>query len=339
MTLALNDLPFIDLYVRLDQPDQAYYRSKEKGQGQMNQLVPSDFQLVIDRFMTAVNSTMHEHSDGAIDFENVRCRLSRQKMADGTIWVCARRINTIIPDIDKLGIAPHLLSHMKGLCVRDSLGLNVRDGLILISGATGAGKTTTAVALLAHFLRNYGGTAVTIEDPVEYLLKGRHGKTGQCFQIEVQNDEDWAICLKRALRWAPRYIYVGEIRTPKAAEQLLRAASTGHLVITTVHASTLEESLMGLLFLAEQAMGPGCQNILAAGLTACVNQTMKDGVPWLKYIFTEPDSPGDPIRGIIRDNKIGALATYVDRASARLKTSTGSATPPTPPASSTTGKK
>jgi twitching motility protein PilT len=315
MTLTLNDLPFIDLYVRLDQPDQALYRSKEKGKGQMNQLVPSEFQLVIDRFMAAVNALMHDHSDGAIEFESVRCRLSRQKMADGTIWVCARRINTIIPDIDKLGFAPHLIQHIKLL--------GKRDGLILVSGATGAGKTTTAVALLAHFLRTYGGTAVTIEDPAEYTLKGRHGEAGHCFQVEVESDEDWAICLKRALRWAPRYIYVGEIRTPKAAEQLLRAATTGHLVITTVHASTLEESLMGVSFLAEQAMGPGVQNILAAGLTAAINQTMKDGTPWLKYLFTEPDSPGDPIRSIIRDNKIGSLATYIDRAGAKLANTAG----------------
>lgn len=319
MSLTLNDLPFIDLYVRLDQPDQALYRSKEKGKSHINQLVPSEFQLVVDRFMAAVNAVMREHGDGAIDFENVRCRLSRQKMADGTLWVCARRINTVIPDIDNLGIAPHLVQHIKGL--------GKRDGLVLISGATGAGKTTTAVALLAHFLRTYGGTSVTIEDPAEYLLKGRHGEEGHCFQVEAQNDEDWAVCLKRALRWAPRYIYVGEIRTPKAAEQLLRAATTGHLVITTVHASSLEESLLGVQFLAEQAMGPGVQNMMASSVTAVVHQTMRESGVWLKYLFTDPDSAADPIRALIRDNKIGALSTYVDRTAAKLANPQGQALP------------
>jgi hypothetical protein len=102
------------------------------------------------------------------------------------------------------------------------------------------------------------------------------------------------------------------------------------LVITTVHASTLEESLMGLIFLAEQAMGPGVQNILAAGMTAAIHQTMKDGIPWLKYVFTEPEAPGDPVRAIIRDNRIGALSTYIDRTSARLTNPTATAAQPTP---------
>ena len=124
------------------------------------------------------------------------------------------------------------------------------------------------------------------------------------------------------MRWAPRYIYVGEIRTPKAAEQVLRAASTGHMVITTVHAGTIEEALMGVVFLAEQSMGSGVYNMLASGLTALVNQTIKDGKPYLRYAFTEENAPGDPIRVLIRENKIGMMSTYIDRIAARLKDGT-----------------
>jgi hypothetical protein len=85
-----------------------------------------------------------------------------------------------------------------------------------------------------------------------------------------------------------------------------------------VHAGTPEEALMGLIFLAEQAMGPGVQNILAAGLTALINQTLKETGPIVRYVFTEPDAPGDPIRSLIRENKIGMMSTYVDRIAARL---------------------
>lgn len=313
MNAVLNDLPFIDLYVRLDQPDHAFYRSKVRAESTISQFVPPEYQLSIDRFMHEVNEKLKEHSDGAIESEGVRCRLSRQKLSDGSIWVCARRINTVIPDIEKLGMPPAILPHM--------LSLGRRDGLIVVSGATGQGKTTTAVGLLGYFLRTYGGTAVTIEDPCEFMLAGRHGNGGQCFQVEVEKEDDWALNLKRALRWAPKYIYVGEIRTPKAAEQLLRAASTGHLVITTVHAGTIEEALMGIVFLAEQAMGSGVYSMLAGSLTALMCQSIKETGPLVKYLYAEENAPGDPVRALIRENKIGMLPTYIDRIAARLEQS------------------
>jgi twitching motility protein PilT len=311
MPASLGSLPFIDLYVCLDKNEQSYFRSKDRIQTIASQIVPLEYQDTVDRFIDAIGVKLQERNDGAITFDNVRCRLARQQMSDGTHWVCARRIETDIPDIDKLNLPQVVVNHMKSL--------GKRDGLIVISGATGHGKTTTAVALLSHYLRAYGGTAVTIEDPCEFLLAGRHGTSGQCFQVEVMEEEDWATSLKRTLRWSPRYILVGEIRTPKAAEQLLRAASTGHLVITTVHSGTMEEALMGIIFLAEQSMGSSVYNMLASGLTALVNQTLTDSKPILKYLFTEESNPGDPVRSLIRESKIGMLATYVDRTAARLQ--------------------
>ena len=292
MPIPLGNLPFIDLYVCLDKPEQSYFRAKERTQSIASQIVPAEYQDTIDRFVDAISLKLQDRNDGAITFDNVRCRLARQQVSDGTHWVCARRIDTTLPDIDKLNLPSVVVNHMKSL--------GKRDGLIVISGATGHGKTTTAVALLSHYLKTYGGTAVTIEDPCEFLLAGRHGT------------------LKRTLRWSPRYILVGEIRTPRAAEQLLRAASTGHLVITTVHSGTMEEALMGIIFLAEQSMGSGVYNMLASGLTALVNQTLTDSKPILKYLFTEENNPGDPVRSLIRESKIGMMATYVDRTAARL---------------------
>jgi Tfp pilus assembly pilus retraction ATPase PilT len=305
---ALKDLPFVDLYVRLDQPGQALYHSKGKGLG-MTQ-VPAEYQPAIDRLAPAISKVLHASNDGSLEFEGVRCRVSKEEMADHGVWACARRINANIPDIEKLNILPGIYEHMKGL--------GKRDGLILVCGSTGHGKTTTATALLAHYLRTYGGLAITIEDPVEYMLTGHHGESGYCFQVQVRDENDWALCLKRSMRLSPHYLYVGEIRTPKAAEQLLRAATTGHLVITTMHAGSPEEALMGLMFLAEQAMGPGVQNILAGSITALIHQTMREGNPWIKYLFTEENAPGDPVRSLIRENKIGMISTYIDRTASRL---------------------
>ncbi len=320
MPKALAELPFIDLYVRLDQSGQMFYRSKERDKFSLNLPVPADFADSVSRLAEAVRQKLEGHIEASITFEDMRFRLSRLVFQDGSVWFCARRISTNVPDIESLNLPPLFKNHM--------LGLGKRDGLIIVSGATGQGKTTTAVSLLSYWLKTYGGTAITIEDPCEYIVAGRHGDGGQCYQIEIENDGEWAEYLKRAMRWSPRYIYIGEIRTPKAAEQVLGAASTGHLVITTMHASTMEESLNNLIFLAEQTMGAGVYNMLATAFTALINQSLKDALnpaikeaqPHLKYLFSEENSVGDPVRSLIRENKIGMLSTYIDRAEARLKT-------------------
>jgi twitching motility protein PilT len=304
----LTDLSFTDLYIRLDQKENALYLPRQRGISRPNLEVPPEYAPIINRLVDDVLA--RKNPDGSMDFEGMRCRLSKQHLADGSHWACIRRINTEVPELEKLGLQPQLLNHMRTL--------GMRDGLVIISGATGQGKTTTATALMVDFLRKYGGTAVTIEDPAEYVIKGRHGANGYCFQVEVDSEEGWAISLKRALRWAPRYIFVGEIRTPKAAEQLLRAASTGHLVITTVHAGAPEEALMGIIHLAEQAMGPGVENVLASSLTAVIYQTMREMGPYIRYLFTEENAPGDPIRSLIREKKIGMISTYIDKIAARL---------------------
>lgn len=310
MSVMLDQLPFFDLYIRLDQEEPPLYRSRERGKSHFNQLVPQGFLPAVDRFAMAIRAELQDHMDGTLSFEGMRCRITKQRMADESLWVCARRINTNLPELHNLGFAPHICTHLHSL--------GQREGLILVSGSAGHGKTTTAVGLLVDFMRSYGGTAITVEDPVEYILKGRHGEFGQCFQIEVENENDWAIALERTLRWGPRYIYVGEVRTPEAAEQLLHAATTGHTVITTLHGGMPEEALISLLFLAEQAMGPGAATILAGCLTALLHQTMKEDGPFVRYLFTEENAPGDPIRSLIRENKIGMLSTYIDRISARL---------------------
>ncbi len=311
MPVTLDQLPFIDIYVRLDQQGEAYYRSKDKDKSTISLPVPPEFNECIARFSADVGRKLDGHIEASTTFEGMRFRLSRLSFSDGTSWFCARRINTSVPDMEALNLPPLFVNHM--------LGLGKRDGLIIVSGATGQGKTTTAVSLLGYYLKTYGGTAITIEDPCEYIITGRHGDGGQCYQIEIENDTDWADYLKRSLRWSPRYIYIGEIRTPKAAEQVLSAASTGHLVITTMHASTMEEALMNIIFLAEQTMGAGVYNMLATAFTALINQSLKDAQPRLKYLFAEENSVSDPVRSLIRENKIGMLATYIDRAEARLK--------------------
>lgn len=310
MSLSIfKELRIADLYVRLDGEAPAIYQGPKRGKTRHNAVVPEKYNDDIRTLVRLVKN--HElPKDGIIHMEGLRMRMSRQEMADGEDWMCLRLIKTKIPPLDKLGILPSYVAALRDL--------GHRDGLVMLTGATGHGKTTTAVALLAEYLIKFGGVAVTIEDPVEYVLKGHHGEKGFCFQVEVESDEEWAENIKKALRWAPHYILVGEIRTPKAAEQVLRAATTGHMVITTVHAGSPEEALMGLMHMAEQAMGGGSSHILAAGLTAVVHQSMTDVGPNLRMVVTEPGNLGDPVRACIRENRVGMITTYIDKMAAKL---------------------
>jgi twitching motility protein PilT len=150
------------------------------------------------------------------------------------------------------------------------------------------------------------------------MLDGPVGDYGYCYQVQVSREEDWATPLKRALRWTPRYMLVGEVRSPRAAEQILRAATTGHLVITTIHAGSVEESFMGLMHLAEQSIGHAANYMLAQGLTAAWHQTLGAAGPFLRYVFTEEGNNGDPVRALIRENKVGMINSYIDKQAARM---------------------
>lgn len=308
----LRDLPFMDLYVRVDKAGMVRYRTSARDYtNNWTRVLPEGFEGEVEAIVAELRGQI-ENPDSSYTYDGIRFRLSHQKLANNQEWVTLRRINSRVQTLEELSFAPQVGGMLRRL--------GQRDGLIIISGATGQGKTTTSFSMLADFLKNFGGVAITIEDPVEYALDGPVGDYGYCYQVQVEKDEDWSTPLKRALRWTPRYLFVGELRSPRAAEQLLRASTTGHLVITTIHAGSIEESLMGLMHLAEQSMGSSANYILAQGITAAIHQQLTSSGPFLRYVTTEEGNNGDPIRSLIRENKIGAINSYIDKQIARMNT-------------------
>jgi twitching motility protein PilT len=309
----LRDLPFMDLYVRIDDGGKGTARYRTPGRDYSNnwsRILPeqyrSESRIIADELRKKI-----DNPDSSYEYDGMRFRQSYQKLANGQEWTILRRINARVATLDELSVAPHIATQLRRL--------GQRDGLILISGPTGHGKTTMCFALLADYLKRFGGVGITVEDPVEYALDGPVGDYGYCYQVQVDKDEDWATPLKRALRWTPRFLLVGEVRSPRAAEQILRAATTGHLVITTIHAGSVEESFMGLMHLAEQCIGGAANYMLAQGLTAAWHQTLTATGPYLRYVFTEENNNGDPVRSLIRDNKVGMINSYIDKQAARME--------------------
>jgi len=320
----LNDLAFIDLYVSLFEDLPSYYQALEPGSFILMQRdLSREYHDDILKLRARLEQALQDEDETSISFDGLRLRASKIVNTHQQTWVALRRLEKCPPALDSLGFTIPVANALREL--------GRRDGLILICGATGQGKTTTAASLLYDYLYRYGGLAFTVEDPVEYQMDGRHGDTGLCYQVEAQKDDDWAHYIKRSLRWHPRYIMVGEVRTADAASQLLRAATTGHLVIATLHSGSLEEGLEGLLHLAEQSSKGHASVLLASGLTAIVHQQIAAQGLRARMVITESGNLGDSVRSLIRQHHIGQITTFVDQQMARMAHQTRS------PASNTYG--
>ncbi len=143
----------------------------------------------------------------------------------GTISLAFRRIELAVPSIDDLNLPP--------IC--KSLALK-RHGLILVTGPTGTGKSTTMAAMIEHLNQHDARIIVTIEDPIEFLYQNK-----RCVitQREVGRDtQSFATALRSALRQDVDVILVGEMRDLETMEACLTAAETGHLVLSTLHTNS-----------------------------------------------------------------------------------------------------
>lgn len=150
--------------------------------------------------------------------------------AQGHVEAVLRIINENAATAADLGL-PEVINKLASL----------HDGLILVAGATGSGKSTTLAAMIDYINTNYAKRIITVEDPVELLHKN---KKSVISQREVGEDtSSYTRALKSLMRQNPDVILVGEIRDKETADSALQAAQTGHLVLSTVHASSAEETV------------------------------------------------------------------------------------------------
>jgi twitching motility protein PilT len=170
----------------------------------------------------------------------LRVNVFRQR---GTYALVMRVIAQTIPTLAALGL-PRSLEHIATL----------RNGLVLVTGPTGAGKSSTLAALIDLINETRAEHIVTIEDPIEFL---HQHKKGTIHQRELHTDTPtFALALRAALRQAPKVILVGEMRDRETIDVALMAAETGHLVLSTLHtidAARTVDRIIGAFDLSEQA--------------------------------------------------------------------------------------
>jgi twitching motility protein PilT len=157
----------------------------------------------------------------------------------GNFSCVLRKLETRIPTLEELKL-PDAFGKMTG----------EKNGLILVTGATGSGKTTSLAALLNEFNSTKSIHIVTLEDPVEYVHPNRKATFNQ---RELGGDYDsFANGLRAALRQAPKIILVGEMRDRETAELALKASETGHLVLSTLHTVSAGQAINRIVGMFDQ---------------------------------------------------------------------------------------
>ena len=209
-------------------------------------------------------------SEFMVKFNGVSWRVQTDKAAVDGVWFRCRRAPDRTIYFEDMGCK------LPPAIVRVLLhpALN-QGGIVLVTGAPGVGKTTTASAIVTTRLREHGGIAYTIEDPPEHLLNGWHGK-GRCSQTHVAAD-GWAASLRRALRsqpaGMPSIMLVGELRDADAAAVALTSAASGFLVIATAFGTDIANGVE--TFTRHAASGsPERAASVAALLRVVVHQSM-----------------------------------------------------------------
>ena len=197
-----------------------------------------------------------------IEIEGVTWRFRVNMLQQlGQLGLVARRVNNFIPDFEGL----HLPDVMESLCHFD-------QGMILLAGVTGSGKSTTIASMLNYINRHYIKHILTLEDPVEFVFKD-----DKCLinQREVGIDVvDFGVGMKHAVREDPDIILVGELRDEETFMTAINAAETGHLVFGTIHASTSPSTIGRILDLFPEDMHSAIRSAIAMNMKAIVAQKL-----------------------------------------------------------------
>ncbi len=217
----------------------------------------------------------------------------------GNISVSLRLIPNIIPSLEEL--------HLPELC-KDLV--QTPRGLVIVSGPTGSGKSSTLASMLDYLNHNQSRRIVTVEDPIEYTFTD-----DKCsiMQRELGNDTlSFGMALKHVLRQDPDVIMVGEMRDTETASAALILAETGHLVLTTGHAPSSSQAVERVIDLFPLSERHFAQTRMASLLIGIMCQTLvptadKSGrVPAVELMLANP-----AVRNLIREGKIHQLPNVI----------------------------
>ncbi len=307
----INEVKFSDVYVT---PDKKCYIWSGRTNCGLKIVTFDDFEEFFNQLEGAYDG---ENRSYLLNYKGRNYRVERTIALEGVNY-CARKMPTSVPNLKDLGMPYRVYEHL--------VSLAGCSGLILLAGATGSGKSTTVSALLKEYLQKKGGYAFTIEDPIEMPLDGVYitpeAELGLCKQT-TPPDGKWEEGIKSALRSKPRYIYLGEIRSPDVASEALRAATSGHLVLSTIHSNNVSDAINALVkYAASSGISEDmAYELVANGFLGCIHQIL-EGAPKrakVSYLFANPDTNAAcQVRGMLRSGKLN-MGTLLEQQRVKIE--------------------
>ena len=249
--------------------------------------------MVFDIMSDAVRKTFESTNDVDFSFElgniaRFRVNVFRTRRGEGAVF---RTIPTQVMTLEELGL-PQI---MRELCEKEK-------GLVLVTGPTGSGKSTTLAAMIDHINETFEGHILTIEDPIEFV----HGSK-KCLlnQREVGRDTaSFNAALRGALREDPDVILVGELRDLETISLALTAAETGHLVFGTLHTSSAPKTVDRIIDVFPAAQQGQIRTMFAESIQAVITQTLLRKRAGGRIAALEVLIGTPAVRNLIRENKI-----------------------------------
>ncbi len=274
--------------------------------------IKTDTPLTSDSIRTMLYSVMTEQQradyekdleiDFAISFgEKARFRVNAFTTRTGSASVF-RTIPSDIPTIEQLDLPPVMRRFAE-----------LEKGLVIVTGATGSGKSTTLASLVNHININMDRHIITIEDPVEFFHTSKKSLVNH---REIGRDtESFSRALKSALREDPDVILVGEMRDYETMSLALTAAETGHLVFATLHASTAAKAVDRMIDVFPTGDKPMARTMLAGSMQGVVSQTLLPRMNGGRVAAFEILVGTNAVRNLVRENQVPQIYSMIQTGS------------------------
>ncbi len=220
----------------------------------------------------------------------------------GALAAAMRYIPNTIQSLEELG-HPAIVEKLTSL----------KQGLVLVTGPTGHGKSTTLAAMIERINESRSEHIVTIEDPVEFVYKP---KNSMISQRELHADtHSWTVALKSVLREDPNVVLIGEMRDYETIESALTIAETGHLVFATLHTNSAAQTIDRIVDVFPESQQGQIRSQLSLSLEAVLSQRLVPSVDGRRVAVMEVLTATPAVRSLIRDGKSHMLSSTMQTSS------------------------